>query len=46
MGSFERYDANVVKKLMLEFEKEKIKTDRIIKVKKIWKSKKDTTEPI
>ena len=45
MGSF-RYDANVVKKLMIEFEREKIKTDRIIKVKKIWKNKKDTTEPI
>ena len=46
MGTFERYDSNVVKKLMLEFEREKIKTDRIIKVKKIWKSKKDATEPI
>ena len=46
MGTFERYDSNVVKKLMLEFEREKIKTDRIIKVKKIWKNKKDTTEPI
>ena len=41
MEPIERYDSNVVKKLMLEFEKEKIKTDRIIKVKKIWKSKKD-----
>ena len=35
MGSFERYDTNVEKK-----------TDRIIKVNKIWKNKKDTTEPI
>jgi hypothetical protein len=46
MENHERYDANTVRKIMLEFEKEKIKTDRIIKVKKIWKSKKDTTELI
>ncbi len=46
MEDYERYDANTVRKIMLEFEKEKIKTDRIIKVKKIWKSKKDTTELI
>jgi hypothetical protein len=39
MEDYERYDANTVRKLILEYEREKQKKSRIAKIKKIWESK-------
>jgi hypothetical protein len=39
MEDHERYDANTVRKLIIEYEREKQKKSRITKIKKIWGSK-------
>lgn len=38
MEDYERYDANTVRKLIIEYEREKLKKSRITKIKKIWQT--------